>query len=202
MQMKRAGLTAAALSLTVLAACGGSGANSAASAAAATPTATPQATPKPAAVSVNRPPTANAVEFEHLLTLLPEPAGWTRSTPRGEQISMGLTMSRVQAEYQRGESAIDLQITDSTFNPVFLSPLTTYLAAGYSERTNEGYRKAAPVSGQPAFETWNSDARRAEVIVVVASRYVVQATGHNVDNADAVRSLVQNVDFSRLSTLK
>ena len=83
-----------------------------------------------------------------------------------------------------------------------MGPLTTYLAAGYSERTNEGYRKASPVGGHPAFETWNGDSRRAEVFVVVANRFVVQATGHNVDNAEPVRALAQAVDFSRLAALK
>jgi hypothetical protein len=142
------------------------------------------------------------VPFEELMALLPEPAGWTRGKPRGEQISMGMDMSRAHGDYAKGESSIDLDITDSSFNQLFLAPLTTYLAAGYSERSNEGYRKAAPLGGHPAFETWNTESRRAEVIVVVANRFVVQATGHNVDNADPVRALAQAVDFSRLAALK
>ncbi len=147
-------------------------------------------------------PSAKAVAFEELIALLPEPAGWTRSKPRGEQISMGMDMSRAHGDYEKGESSIDLEITDSSFNQLFLAPLTTYLAKGYSERTNDGYRKAAPVGGHPAFETWNSDSRRAEVIVVVANRFVVQATGRNVDSAEPVRALAQAVDFSRLAALK
>jgi hypothetical protein len=198
-----------ALSLVVLAGCGSSSNN-----------APPSATPAPtvvaqtlsaAATNVPATPTqpaqragqsAKAVAFEELMALLPEPAGWTRGKPRGEQISMGLDMSRAHGDYQKGESSIDLEITDSSFNQLFLGPLTTYLAAGYSERTNEGYRKASPVGGHPAFETWNGDSRRAEVFVVVANRFVVQATGHNVDNAEPVRALAQAVDFSRLAALK
>ena len=38
--------------------------------------------------------------------------------------------------------------------------------------------------------------------MVVANRFVVQATGHNVDNADPVRALAQAVDLSRLAALK
>ena len=137
------------------------------------------------------------------MALLPEHAGWTRSKPRGEQISMGIDMSRASGDYEKGESSIDLEITDSSFNQLFLAPLTAYLVKGYSERSNEGYRgKSEMIGGHPAFETWNSDSRRAEVIVVVANRFVVQATGHNVDNADAVRALAQAVDFSRLAALK
>ena len=196
------GRTFAALSLVVAAGCG-SGAKDAAPAATPTPTvtATPQPTsaPKPAAASV---PTAKAVAFEDLLALLPEFEGWTRGKPRGEQIAAGQDMSRANADYEKGDTSIDLEITDSSFNQLFLAPLTTYLVSGYSERTTDGYRKASPVNGHPAFETWNSDSRRAEVIVVVGNRFVVQATGHNVDNAEPVRALAAAVDFSRLASLK
>ena len=76
------------------------------------------------------------------MALLPEHAGWTRGKPRGEQVSMGMDMSRAHGDYEKGESSIDLEITDSSFNQLFLAPLTTYLATGYSERSNEGYRRA------------------------------------------------------------
>lgn len=200
--------TLTALSLVVVAGCG-SGAKDTTAAAAPTPTAVAQAlsssAPKSTATAPNTQPVsqpAKAVAFEELLALLPEPAGWTRGKPRGEQISMGMDMSRAHGDYEKGESSIDLDITDSSFNQLFLAPLTTYLVKGYSERSNDGYRKASPVGGQPAFETWNSDSRRAEVIVVVGNRFVVQATGHNVDSAEPVRALAQMVDFNRLAALK
>ena len=200
--------TLAALSLVVVAGCG-SGAKDTTAAATPAPTPVAQAlsssAPKSAAPAQNVQPrsqSAKAVAFEELLAVLPEPAGWTRGKPRGEQISMGMDMSRAHGDYEKGESSIDLDITDSSFNELFLAPLTTYLVKGYSERSNEGYRKASPVGGHPAFETWNSDSRRAEVIVVVGNRFVVQATGHNVDSAEPVRALAQMVDFARLAALK
>jgi len=198
--------TLTALSLLAVAGCG-SGSKDAPPAATATPAPTAvaqaaSATTAKSAASVAQIPSAKAVAFEELMALLPEPAGWTRGKPRGEQISMGMDMSRAHGDYEKGESSIDLEITDSSFNQLFLAPLTTYLVKGYSERSNDGYRKASPVGGHPAFETWNSDSRRAEVFVVVANRFVVQATGHNVDSAEPVRALAQAVDFSRLAALK
>ena len=206
---KRYGLAVAltALSLVPGAGCGSGSKDT-------TPAVTPTPTPAVAALDAaaaakaataqNPPPapSAKSVAFEELVALLPEVAGWTRSKPRGEQIAMGGEMSRAQAEYDKGDSSIDLDITDSAFNQVLLAPLTTYLAKGYSERSTDGYRKAAPVNGHPALETWNNESRRAEITVVVANRFVVQATGHNVDSADPVRALAQAVDFSRLASLK
>ena len=143
-----------------------------------------------------------AVEFGKLIALLPEVNGWTRSKPKGEQVSVGGAMSVAKAEYQKGDASIDLEITDSSFNQLVLSPFTMFLAAGYSERSGDDYSKSAPVAGNPGFEKWTNSARRGEVTVVVANRFIVQATGRNVDDMAPVRSLVKSVDLARLASLK
>jgi hypothetical protein len=143
-----------------------------------------------------------AVDFQKLIALLPEGNGWTRSKPKGEQVSVGGAMSLAKAEYQRGDASIDLEITDSSFNQLVLSPFTMFLAAGYSERSGDDYAKSAQVAGNPGFEKWTHGARRGEVTVVVGNRFIVQATGRNVDDIGPVRSLVKSVDLTRLASLK
>jgi len=143
-----------------------------------------------------------AVDFQKLIALLPEGHGWTRSKPKGEQVSVGGAMSLAKAEYQRGDASIDLEITDSSFNQMVLSPLTMFLAAGFSERSGADYAKSTPVAGNPGFEKWNNGARRGEVTVVVGNRFIVQATGRNVDDIGPVRSLVKSVDLAKLASLK
>lgn len=115
---------------------------------------------------------------------------------------MGVMVSHAKAEYAKDESTIDLVITDSSFNELLLSPLSMYLSPGFSERTSEGYTKSARMAGHPGFEKWNADARRAEVTVIVGNRFIVQGVGHNVDNVDPVRALVQAVELSKLAALK
>ena len=170
------------------------------------PAASPQTLSDAAALAAQGTPTAKqldtAVEFEKLIALLPEGNGWTRSKPKGEQVSVGGAMSHAKAEYQKGDASIDLEITDSSFNQLVLSPFTMFLAAGYSERSGDNYSKSAPVAGNPGFEKWNHGARRGEVTVVVANRFIVQATGRNVDDIGAVRSLVKSVNLAALATLK
>jgi len=143
-----------------------------------------------------------AVEFQKLIALLPEVNGWTRSKPKGEQVSVGGAMSLAKAEYQKGDASIDLEITDSSFNQLVLSPFTMFLAAGYSERSGDDYSKSSPISGNPGFEKWTNGGRRGEVTVVVGNRFIVQATGRNVDSVQPVRVLVQAVDLKKLATLK
>ena len=197
------------LGLAIVAGCGGS---KPASDAASTPTATPTPAASPAATpgladvgkalqQIGK-QTAPAVPFEQLVAMLPEQGGWTRSKPKGEQQSMGITMSRAHAEYEKGESSMELEIIDSSFNQLVLTPLSMYLAAGFNERSSDGYKKAAPLGGHPGFESWENDAKRGEVTVLVANRFIVHGTGRNVNNTDVVKSLVQAVDLGKLAGLK
>jgi hypothetical protein len=165
-----------------------------------------QQTPVPAAQqaarNTQRTQTANAVDFEQLVALIPEHAGWTRSTPRGEQYNLDVRVSRAEANYDKGESSIKLQITDTAFSQVGLAPYTMMLLPTYFERSSDGYKKAAPLGGSPGFETWDNIDKDAEVAVVVVNRFVVLAKGRNVDSTDVVRALVKAVDLAKLAAIK
>ena len=44
--------------------------------------------------------------FEDLQALLPDMPRWTEGEPRGEAVRMGMTVSRVQVNYDIGEIAV------------------------------------------------------------------------------------------------
>jgi hypothetical protein len=183
-------------------ACGGSKPADPPAAAATPPPAAPAAPAAAKAAPRTAPRTAEAVGFEQLVPVLAEVEGWTRSTPRGEQVTAGVPMSRASARYEQGEAIVDVEILDSAFHELVLAPVSAYLTAGFAERMTHGYRKAAAINGQPGFEEWNGSTRRAQVTVVVADRFIVNATGRNVDNADAPRAIVQKLGLANLATLK
>lgn len=207
--MTKSAVVVAVIASLSVAACGGSQPEPAAQ-----PTPTPTTTPSPAdaaaqaaqsmqqALQQMGDKTAKAVEFEQLIALLPEVGGWTRGKPKGEQVSMGITMSNAKAEYTKGDASIDLTITDSSFNQLVLSPFTMFLAAGYSERNSDGFKRSSSIAGHPGFESWRNDNKEGEVVAVVGNRFIVQAKGRDLENIDAVKALVQAVDFSKLSALK
>lgn len=163
---------------------------------------TPVPAAQQAAQNTQRIQTANAVEFERLVALIPEHAGWTRSTPRGEQYILDVPVSRAEANYDKGESSIKLQITDTAFSQVGLAPYSMMVVPTYFERSSDGYKKAATLGGSPGFETWDNINKDAEVAVVVVNRFVVLAKGRNVDSTDVVRTLVKAVDLTKLAAIK
>jgi hypothetical protein len=209
----RFALVAVAVAAVATLACGGSAPQESTPPAATPPAAAPPAT-DPAAQAAQAAQgmqqalqqmgqqTATAVDFEKLVALLPEVDGWTRGKPKGEQVSMGITMSNARVEYQKGEASIDLTITDSSFNQLVLSPFTMFLAQGYSERSSDGYSKSAPMGGNPGFEKWENEPKRGEVTVVVGNRFIVNAKGQNLENIDAARAVVQAVNLGTLAGLK
>ena len=210
-------LTTGVMTIAVVVAvgCGGSSASSTAGAGqtpapiASTAPSAPTAT-QPAQQTTSNPPmsqtpsqTATAVDFERLVAFLPDPpAGWTRGKPKGAQIGGSVTVSSAEADYEKGDSLIHFEITDTAFDQTYLAPLSLTLAAKYHERNTSGYTKAAPIGGSPGFEKWDGDAKSAEVTMVVGNRIVVTAKGRNVENLTATRAMVASIDQSKLSALK
>jgi hypothetical protein len=141
------------------------------------------------------------VDFEALKGFLPEVNGWTRRDSSGEQFSMP-AYSRAEATYEKGESRIELEITDTALSQLLLAPMSMFLSSGYSERSDDGFKRAAKVAGQPGLEEWNSTSNRGEVTAVVGKRYIVHATGHDVETLDPVREVAEAVDFGKLAALK
>ena len=145
---------------------------------------------------------AEVVDFEVLKGLLPSVNGWTQSDARGEQVSMPMKFSHAVARYSRGESSVELEITDSALNQLLLAPMSMFLTSGYSERSDDGFKRATKIGGHPGIEDWNSGARRGEITAVVNNRFIVQATGHDVDDLAAVRQVVDAIDLAKLSGVK
>jgi X-X-X-Leu-X-X-Gly heptad repeat protein len=142
------------------------------------------------------------VDYEQLKALLPDVAGWTKSDVKGQQMSMPVATSHAEARYHKDDSHIDLEITDTALSQLLLAPLSMFLASGYSERSDDGFKRATKVGGQPGMEEWNVSSKRGEITAVVANRYIVKATGHDVDGIDPVRKVVEAVDVSKLAALK
>lgn len=145
---------------------------------------------------------APPVDYEQLKALVPDMDGWEKKNVKGEQMSAPFQHSQAEAHYSKGDSTIDLEITDSALNQILIAPISMFLTSGYSERSDDGYKKAAPVKGNPGFEEWQKDSKHAEVTAVVNGRFIVAGTGHNVENPDVVRKLVESVDLAKLGTLK
>jgi hypothetical protein len=143
------------------------------------------------------------VDFEELKTLLPDIAGWTKSDIHGEQQTvMGMSQSNAKARYTKGESTIQIEITDSTMNQILLAPMAMFITSGYEEKSDDGYKKAVQVGGFPGFEEWEKGAKHGSATAVVNNRFIVAANAHEVDGPDAARAAVEAVNLNKLAGMK
>ena len=142
-----------------------------------------------------------AVDFELLKALVPEFSGWTRSDVKGQQVSMGITVSSAEARYRKDDASIKLEIIDTSLNQMILAPFMMFAKAGYEERSDTGYKKGMTLAGHPGFETWERDGD-AEVNLLVNKRFIVHTDGSGLATVEPARALAQAVDLSRLAALK
>ncbi len=143
-----------------------------------------------------------AVPFESLMVFLPEIPGWTRSEPKGESVSTPMAYSRAEARYTMGKSRLTLEIADTALSQLLTAPLAMFLSSGYAERSSDGFKRAMTLKGHPGMEDWNEPSKRGEVTVLVAQRFTIKGTGHDVASIDVVRAAVDTVDIGKLATLK
>jgi len=143
---------------------------------------------------------AKVVDYTVLKGMIPEFSGWTRSEPKGETVQMGVAISNAKAEYTKGDSSIDLEITDTAFMQALTMPFA--MIASYSQRSDDGFKQGATIAGNPGWEEWRKDGGYGEMNLLVGNRFVVSAKGNNLPSTEPVKQLVQAVDLAKLGTLK
>jgi len=146
--------------------------------------------------------TAAPVDASKLEAMLPAVGGWTRSEPETHQLTMPFAMSNAEATYTKGDARINVTMTDSAFNQLALAPLMMITAAGYSEKTSHGYKKASVVNGNPGYEEWNSTDKDGNIGVIVGKRFLIEAKGSGLDSIDTLKDFVGKIDLGKLAGLK
>lgn len=142
------------------------------------------------------------VDYELLKDVVPEFSGWERSDVKGQQLSMGISVSSAEGRYRQSEASIKLEIIDTSFSQVLLAPFMMLARAGYEQRSDDGYQKGITLAGHPGFESWKKAARDGEVHLLVANRFLINAEGSGVDSTEPVRQLVQAIDLEKLAGLE
>jgi uncharacterized membrane protein YqiK len=142
------------------------------------------------------------VKFQELIALLPQVDGWTMDEPEGERMTSPFPTATAHADYKSGNARIEIQIIDSAFNQLLLTPIAMFLQTGYSQESTNGYEKATVVNGHPGWEKWDSRNKSGEVHALVNKRFLVNIEGDNIGDTKVLQDIAARIDFNRLSSLK
>lgn len=162
----------------------------------------PTAATNPPSMSSQGGQAAKAVDYKLLVALLPSVPGWERGDVNGEQSEMmGMTFSRAEAEYNKGDVNVRLEITDTALIQGMLMPFTM-MSSGLNEKTAEGYRRGTTVAGHPGWEEWENQTKNGDVNVLVAGRFIVHASGYDLPSMDPLKEIISALPAARLAALK
>jgi hypothetical protein len=141
------------------------------------------------------------VDFKALQSVLPTFDGWEREEPKGESMTAPFKFSQAETAYTKDDARIELKVVDTAMARMMTLPYQMFLATGYSKQSSTGYEKATKIAGQPGWEKWDSESKRAEVGLVVNQRFLVTVEGSNTDTK-TVQALIGKIDMGKLAGLK
>lgn len=148
-------------------------------------------------------PAPTTIPHETLKPFLPTLPGWTRGEISGETTNaMGISISRVEANYEKGSANMSYEIMDSSLNPTITMPFQMAAKMGMVEQTGDGYTKGVMFSGFPAIETWSPSSKSGELGLLVGGRFLVKVNGNSVESIDVIRNAINAVDLKKLAALK
>jgi hypothetical protein len=146
------------------------------------------------------------VDFRELKALYPESInGMKRTNSSGEKTAaFNMNISHAEADYNSddGSKSFDINITDMGN----MSGLTQMAAYGWAmgefdRETDSGYEKTTNFSGYKAYEEYNNEGKYGKLQVLVASRFIVEASGNNI-SMDELKGALGQIDLSKLESWK
>lgn len=154
-----------------------------------------------AAGDPNAKPVAPA-DFKELEKALADLPGWMREGPTGERATSPVAYADASVTFKKGDAEITEKVTDSALNQLLMAPLGMVLAGNYSKESDSGYERTVTLGGYPGHESWDSQAKYADIKVVVGKRFIVEIEGQNLDDVKVMRSVLDKTDLKKLASLK
>jgi hypothetical protein len=101
---------------------------------------------------------------------------------------------------------VKITLADSGRHPdslMALAPMVVMLPEGYSERIPPSTKiERRERDGTQIAERWDDRKNAGEITMVVKGRFVATAEGTNVESLEALYSILNTIDFKKLTELK
>lgn len=144
------------------------------------------------------------VDHRKLRELLPEALGtMKRRSSEGSRTNvMGIASSKAVAQYADGKgSTLEAEIIDAGSLTGVTAMAFAWVKVEIDKEGDAGYERTSTVGGRKMYERYSKADRTGELDILVASRFVVQLRGKNLD-ANAFRAAIAAFDLAKLETLK
>lgn len=146
---------------------------------------------------------AEPVDRERLRDLLPESAGGMNRTDISSesQNAMGFAVSMAEATYQGGDGSIDVKITDMGNFPGIAMMGLGWAMGEMDRESDSGFERTMTYRGNRGYEKYENDSRYGQMQVLVADRFLAEATGNSV-SMDQIRGVMDDIDVGALEGMR
>lgn len=144
------------------------------------------------------------LDFRALKDLLPDSlAGMKRTSSEGSRTSIvGIASSKAEATYQDGKGGkIVLEFMDVGTLTGVTSLAFAWISVEIDKEGDSGYERTTTVGGRKAYERYDRAARKGELDVLVAGRFIVGAKATGVEMG-VFRQAVEKLDLAKLEAMK
>ena len=116
---------------------------------------------------------------------------------------MGVQVSSAEGLYGTGDGkSAKIEIADmGSVSGLAGMATMAWATAEIDSESDSGYEKTTRFKGYKAFEKYDARNRSGEISVLVAGRFVIGASGNDVD-MDALKAALAAVDLSKLERMK
>jgi hypothetical protein len=137
-----------------------------------------------------------------LQALLPETLGAYKRVEISSSSAgaAGIGGSSAEARYENGDNHFALRVNDIAAVGA-LAAMGSALNVESSRQTATGYEKTGKIDGRMTSEKWDSQSNEGEYNVLVADRFMVEASG-KVPAVDVLKGAVDAVGLAKLEAMK
>ncbi len=138
--------------------------------------------------------------FRRLQEVLPERLNGIERTSKSGQTNgaMGFKISQAEAKYKTDEGqSIEIEIFDTGGLKMGIMSMAAWASLEMDKEDENGYEKTSTIQGFKAFEKFNKRSKRSELSLLVQERFVVKATGRNIEMKD-LKAAVKDLSLQKL----
>ncbi len=145
------------------------------------------------------------VDYKLLKNMLPaDLSGMKRTDASGEKnTAMGMQISNAEGRYRSdGGASITLKVTDiGSMTGLAGMAAFAWASTEIDRESGDSYEKTGNFNGFKSHEKYDKSSKSGEISVMIANRFVVEASGNDVE-MDALKDALTKLDLKKLEGMK
>jgi hypothetical protein len=141
------------------------------------------------------------LNWKELVPFLADINGWTAlDDAEGQTVSMmNFKTTQVERGYEKGDMSLTVMIVDGGYAPMAYQSIK--MAMNFEMDTSDEYLKKTEINGYPGFVKYTYEDKEAELMLLVADRFIFQMSGENMKDTSELVDIAKSFELGKLAKL-